>query len=176
MEWLEGQTKTFELPDDNHMVFHVWLNWIYRHHVVLGPDVGELTSTSKAGHKIWSRLVAAYALGDKLLDADFKDAVVDTMAALMFRKEHGILCVMEIDERTQLFERTTSGSMARKLLVYWMARTKHLLREEDHHALMFEIAKMKIDIHSALQDVLRAAAECEFHEHKAGSVHCYRTK
>lgn len=172
-EWREGQTRSVELPDDDPTVFRVWLNWIYRRHVAVGPNTGETMDDHYTNQQVWSQVIASYVLGDKLLDVDFKDAVVDTMAALMMQRDKNGMCHLPNPrERIQLFQSTMPGCMARKLLIHQMARAKYMLVEDDDPALIFAVAKLTVKPDS--EDTPQVAARCEFHEH--GQKQCHRTK
>jgi hypothetical protein len=177
-EWLEGQTKTVDLPEDDPCAFSAWLNWIYRRNIPLGISTGEsMMNADRAGQteyaaQLWTDLTRAYALGDKLLDGDFKDAIVDSMTAMMFTTDNGRLWYPTCRQRNELVQRTTTGSTARKLLVHFMARAKNLLREGDDPALLFAVAKLTVPLNT--KDTLKAASRCAFHEH--GKKECYLTK
>lgn len=172
-EWLEGHTRAVDLPDDEPPVFLVWLNWIYRQHLAVGLNTGERMATPFMV-TAWSLLINAYALGDKLLDGDFKDAVIDAMAALEHQTCDGRKYVPGVCARTFLYHMTTPGSTARKFLIHIMARAKNLLTEQDDHSLLLDIAKLNVDANA--EDTINDAAGCEFHEHKIGQINCYRTK
>lgn len=175
-EWREGQTKIVNLPDDEPKAVSVWLNWLYRHHLPVGLNAGE-KMTHESVQDVWNSLIMAYCLGDKLLDSDYKDAVVDAMAAWTFKRhDQEFHFLIDLATRTKLFESTSAGSTARKFLVHTMARVKDHLVEEDDHVLLFEVLKLNISANPDFGASLNAARSCEFHEHKPGERYCYREK
>lgn len=176
VEWREGQTKLVNLPDDTCASFSNWLNWLYRRELTMGPNEGEAMDQASY-HQNWRSLMAAYSLGRKLLDGDYKDAVVDAMAVLALTR-HGDRCRYAPPRfaRTQIFGTTNAGSTARRLIVNIMAHAKSVLTDNDDPNLLLDVLKLDVGPKPSYKGFLIAAATCEFHEHAEGDMHCYRHK
>lgn len=176
-EWREGQTRKVELPDHESEHFNVWLNWLHGRQIVLGGDKDENDGSQK-----WFGLVRSYQLGDVLLDADFKDALVDTFLVMTVSVQQPANCYMVPDFvlRRELYATTSPTSKLRQLLVDRIARCPNaieLLSEDDDSAFLYDFAKSQAKIGTVKLGVgstVVAANACEYHEHGDGA--CYRTK
>lgn len=124
----------------------------------------------------FATLINAYALGDKLLDSDFKDAVTDAMVLCFTIMTTNETIVPHPGDRTKLYDKTAPSSKARRLLVHRMARivNPELYGEVDCHTFLLDVAQEAIRRDSKSTE--EAAALCEFHEHAPGAENCYRTK
>lgn len=176
-EWLEGRERTVELPEQNAESFNVYLNWLYCRRIYLNAeDEDGLASTTQV-----SRIVKAYALGDVLLDSDFKDAVSDAfvLQCTTFSKEKSTYYIPHAKSRTLVYESTCEGSKLRALLVHRVAQSNaKFLSDEDHYTFLLDLAKYQMDCNerNSTEATLAAASECAFHEHQPGQENCYRIK
>ncbi|EME43806.1 hypothetical protein DOTSEDRAFT_117400, partial [Dothistroma septosporum NZE10] len=107
-EWCEGRTRKVELEDQKPDSFNVYMNWLYSHKVVLGRFNDQTPEYD---------LIDAYALGDMLLDVDFKDAVLDAMAANWLTTQNDLFYIPSAHQRAYLYGQTPAGSKLRQLLV-----------------------------------------------------------
>ncbi|KAK5120435.1 hypothetical protein LTR85_006374 [Meristemomyces frigidus] len=89
-EWREGKRRVVELPTDAADSFNAYMNWLHNRTVVLGYNDGQ----NPLLEINFDDLTDAYALGDKLLDGDFKDAVTDAVVVSMNTKDDNGNCVL----------------------------------------------------------------------------------
>lgn len=176
-EWTEGQTRVVQLPEENAATFNTYLNWVYQHDIYL--DINEGQTIQEHGQYI--NYVLAYALGDILMDFDFKDAVSDAFLAATYVKESGrgerggpwvpSSCV-----RREIYRMTPDTSLFRKMLVHrmTMATCCKLLDLEDSPQFVIDVALKLVE--KDPEDVKMAAAKCKYHEHEPGEKNCYRKK
>ncbi|EME79232.1 uncharacterized protein MYCFIDRAFT_199058 [Pseudocercospora fijiensis CIRAD86] len=125
-------------------------------------------------------LIEAYALGDMLMDVDFKDAVTDAMIAGSLTPDNEVYYVPATSDRIKLYDKTAPGAKIRQALVHLMATkgATRLVEEQDHPAFLVDVAKKLGEELKGGKDesVLVATAKCKYHEHKEGDENCYRTK
>ncbi|KAI5358143.1 Putative SKP1/BTB/POZ domain superfamily protein [Septoria linicola] len=73
-DWQEATNRIISLPDDEPDIFEIYQSWLYERKIYTPFWLGAEQSADEP-----VRLVKAWALGDKLLDIDFKDAVMDAL-------------------------------------------------------------------------------------------------
>lgn len=173
-EWPSGRNRTAELPDEDPKIFNVYLNWIYAR--VLCLDI--TTEEERVDSAVTLRKVAAHALGDMLMDSDFKDAVTDAFLVytLTLDKDNNTCYLPHVNVRNKLYSNTTPGSKLRQSLVHRMMRSNSasLVEEKDCTAFLVDVTKKMLE--KDTESALAAAAKCKYHEHAEGDEHCYRTK
>ncbi|SMR54040.1 unnamed protein product [Zymoseptoria tritici ST99CH_3D1] len=175
-EWKEGKTRTVDLPDDDPKSFGLYLAWLHTRRMHLSID-GDITGGN------WIEVFNTYALGDKLLDPDFKDALTDTAACLVSKpnsRVKGVTMPLQCELQT-LYEKTLVSSTMRRIIVHKFARLNNwndLISEHYPSAFLRELCKAVADKagETPLETTTKAAARCAFHEHKVGAENCYRTK
>ncbi|KAI6874849.1 hypothetical protein KC338_g1015 [Hortaea werneckii] len=174
-KWREGKISAVELQDVDPRIFNIYANWLMRRKIYIDCKITE--GKVMTGHYFLA--FKAYALGDRLLDPDFKDAVTDAIAYYMVMEKDGegyeypLPCDSSIN---MLYATTTPGCTARRLVEHSIAAllNKKFVSEKFHPAflvgLVQELSKKKRD------DLEDAVARCAFHEHAPGAVNCYRNK
>lgn len=172
--WQEGKERVVNLPaEDDSMSFNAYVNWLHTHQIALGFVDGQ---DAQKQHS-FPRLVLAYALGNKVLDPDFKDAVTDAMVVSFgIKDEKGKTILPDPGPRSKLYSTTQLKSAARRLLAHRMARTTNpdLISEKDCPAFLVDVARAAIT--KDAESTVDAAARCAFHEHVPGAENCYRNK
>ncbi|OCK76077.1 hypothetical protein K432DRAFT_408480 [Lepidopterella palustris CBS 459.81] len=170
-DWKESSERLVPLPDDHPSTFAVYRTWLYS---------GLLATRGFSSLEEWEILCAAYILGEKLQDSEFKDTVIDAMIekindepALDFPPE----TVVEI------YENTPPSSHARRLLVdlysfagkaTWLSKEKREFLHEDFlYALSVQFMKSKEKPVGILAPYQQQNT-CAYHEHAARQ--CYKTK
>jgi hypothetical protein len=73
-EWKEAQDRTIPLPEDDPDIFLVYQQWLYASLIHTRPS----SAPTKADDE-YRTLVKAYILGEKMMDGNFKDSVVDAI-------------------------------------------------------------------------------------------------
>jgi hypothetical protein len=80
-KWPEGDTGVVKLPEDRPDMFRTYTAWLYRmpiiDTIIPGTPSEEFTHAQTA-HALYY-LIDAYIFGDKILDNDFCDMVIDTL-------------------------------------------------------------------------------------------------
>ncbi|RMY66840.1 hypothetical protein D0863_08177 [Hortaea werneckii] len=173
--WREGRVGAVELQDVEPRIFNIYANWLMRRRVYIDCESTE----GKVMTDQYFLAFKAYALGDRLLDQDFKDAVTDAIAFYMIMEkdnegyEYRLPCDSSIN---MLYSTTTAGCTARRLVEYSIAGLldKNSVSDTFHPAflvgLVKELSKKKKN------DLEDAVARCAFHEHAPGAANCYRNK
>ncbi|KAI6888388.1 hypothetical protein KC360_g1816 [Hortaea werneckii] len=174
-QWREGKAGTVELQDVEPQIFNIYANWLMRRRVFIDCESTE----GKVMTEQYFLAFKAYALGDRLLDRDFKDAVTDAIAYYMIMEkddqgyEYRLPCDSSIN---MLYSTTVPGCTARRLVEHSIAAllNKSFVSEKVNPAflvgLVQELSKKKRD------DLEDAVARCAFHEHAPGAANCYRNK
>jgi len=99
-EWRTDRTKPIDLTDANPQLFTVYSQWLYTKQVA--------PSTEK---KIDIRLAKLYVLGERVMDEDFQNCILDAMAARFQITQPSIGTIRTI------YEGTAATSPARRLVV-----------------------------------------------------------
>jgi hypothetical protein len=124
------------------------------------------------------RILTAYALGDKLVDIDFKDAVSDLLAMTMTtRNKDKNMYFPGVSVVNSLYKQTQMQSKLRQPLIYHSRTSpgvEHLLSRRDDPDGLFEYAVYGVKTFE--DSKIAAVARCLFHEHGPGAENCYRTK
>jgi len=107
----ENEETTIALPEDNPVTFRRYLNLVYVHQL------------ATKGTMQWLKLCRLYVLAEKLQDVTSKNQIIDGMCVFF----NEITCRPAVKHRThynlpslataELYDGTTHGSKARKLLV-----------------------------------------------------------
>ncbi|KXT07544.1 hypothetical protein AC578_10138 [Pseudocercospora eumusae] len=172
-EWREGQMHVVELPEQSPETFNVYLNWLYQKQVFVGIEADEGPELSWP----WSKQIQAYALGDLLMDIDFKDAIVDALMVLMHTKAQtpALYRLPSASNRKLLYKVTATGGKARKMLAHRIAEGPFgLINDNEDPAMLYDIIQKLAEKNRSRSIV--AAARCDFHEHEDGEENCYRKK
>lgn len=123
------------------------------------------------------RILAAHALGDKLVDIDFKDAVSDVLAITMTTIcNHEDTIFPTVPVVNALYEQTQVQSKLRQLLVHDSRSQpgfENILAPTDHPEFLFEYA---VYGKKTEESTIAAVARCAFHEHTLGAENCYRAR
>lgn len=169
-DFKEAETRVVTLSSEDPVIFKVWLNWILAR-TILCPMLP--TDANDNDDLDFDHLVKAYALGEKLDDVGFKDAVIDAIAAMSSDNNEYPVC-----DTTGLVWRTTlPGSPLRRLVL-----DRHVLLARDDwfsgHGQPFE--------YDFLFDLARAFTKhhwssikpdhdvCHYHSHEKAGLPCYR--
>lgn len=152
--------------------FNIYLNWLYHRQVFIDVNKDE----TRQGGYVLPRFVAAYTLGELLKDIDFMDALNDIFVVSFSTPENGQNYFPNKMYRKLLYEQTSEGSMARKILVHKLARSLKAkdLYNEEHPAFLLDLAREQCAKDS--ESTVTAAARCAFHQHAPGEQDCYRKK
>lgn len=178
--WSEGKKRALALPEDDPEAFNVYLNWLFGGCICTGQEDGSDNTWEE-----WDMVFKAYALGDKFLDTDFKDAVTDAVTAMLGRVDLEGFTPSPSPRDIELLYRITSATAKIRSLIAYDIASCTILDEEflktlpaypkDFLAELF-IQQRQIVTQNKEPSTQAAAALCEFHEHATGAEHCYRNK
>jgi len=175
MTFQEAKTRVINLSTESPVMFKVWLNWIMAR-TILSPILP--TEANIADDVEFDHLVRAYALGEKLDDVGFKDAVIDAICAKSF--DNNICGVRYFlgGETTGLVWRTTlPGSPLRKLVLdqhvrvadpEWFSGHKETFEDDFFIDLALEFVEQHWKPQQSNDDV------CHYHSHEKAGLPCYR--
>lgn len=102
-DWVEGQMHTVTINDIEPRIFNTYLNFQQNHHIFA---LQEPTET-------WFYLSDCYFLGDRLMDADSKDAILD--ACFEYSHEKSFRKVKKFIKL--VYDRTPPGARLREFVV-----------------------------------------------------------
>lgn len=169
-----------DMPDDDADAFNVYLNWLHTRSICFDFSSDDDDAEYEYGADR-SSIIMAYALGDKLLDACFKDAITDAVAEMlsMMRPGDRIYLPLYQSEMTMAYEKLARDSKLNLLIVHQAARARdasELVRESDPAGFLFNFAHELIQIakEERPEKTKDAVARCVFHEHEPGA--CYRMR
>ncbi|USW54882.1 hypothetical protein Slin15195_G082010 [Septoria linicola] len=159
-------------PEQSASVFNTYLNWVFGHELPLGLNAGE----TWAEHAPHIPLVEAYALGNAIMDGDFRDAITDAFMVTCATEFEGPTRLPDRATRQLFYSKTPDGSQLRKLLVHQMTAPGHAthLEASDDNQFLVDLAR-NYDERDA-ESVKVAVAKCRYHEHAACQENCYRKK
>ena len=112
-EWIESKQHTIVLPEDSPKIFALYVHWIYTGKMPVGRDEPGQKSTLE-----YMELVDSYVLGDKILDTNFQNSVMDAIIEKScIEANDGYLWYPNASVIKHAYEKTTSSASIRKLLV-----------------------------------------------------------
>lgn len=171
--WKEAQERTIKLPEDDPEIFSVYQQWLYDGLIHTGSQ-----TLFPATDDEYEALVKAYILGEKLMDQDFKDAIIDAILDKfrnMSRFDTGLT--------TLVLNGTPSGSPLRRL---WMDVYYHFGSPQwlDDHpdsdpvdaGFVAEFSRYQMQVRTGAGQFGRFAMilDCTYHGH--GARLCHRRK
>lgn len=137
--WVEGQTKLVKLPEEEPVHLTHYLEWIYtrklptsvyhRRPIFGSPHAHTIVPASYSDSYIL--LSHLYVLGERMLDPDFRNVVLKEMVRVMnlgLAPESPAIrpgLSLPLEVVNTIYQGTTSGSPARRLLVDWCLAFGH---------------------------------------------------
>jgi hypothetical protein len=121
-DWSEAKSKLIVLPDDTAETFEIYCDWLYnispfRESAVRSEDA---TQRSLEAEAMSVRYYQAYVFGDKVLDRDFTDMIIDIWMAHMRKQE-----IYATHSLFKIFNLSAKGDPARQLLIDVMLYIGH---------------------------------------------------
>ena len=112
-EWAEGQTRTIKLPEEKPDLVAFYLDYLYGK----GLPTDNTRYNSRNG-KVYNVLADLYALGERLQDDTIRNEVIDEIVRFSKVSDRDTGRHYPLDYAvTTIYESTTAGSQARRLLV-----------------------------------------------------------
>ncbi|PPJ52863.1 hypothetical protein CBER1_11312 [Cercospora berteroae] len=175
--WREAKAGVISLPDDDPKTFEVYQAWLYDRKIYTDLWVDGI-------HDKESRqLMNAWVLGDKLLDTDFKDALMDALVGRL--RDTQAFAGLRL-ATSFIYSKTPDGSAPRRLLTdiytyhgasWWVDEVMHSGLQETY-AVDFLKDLSKRQLTQRGPSILNSAAymaaktSCAYHDHKPGK--CFR--
>jgi hypothetical protein len=120
--WKESQTRTLHLPADDGLTVGLYVHWLYYRSLPVGYDK---PTTEYLG------LAKAYVFGDKVLDTDFQNTIMDTIIKGTVIQSDGcggartLRVCATASLIAYVYENTVDGASIRKLLIdMWTEHAK----------------------------------------------------
>ncbi|KAE9982474.1 hypothetical protein EG328_010864 [Venturia inaequalis] len=179
-DWKEAREKVVRLPDDEPDTFRAYFLWAYNHRLFCQPLV---EPPDKAEVKRMDLLIRCYILGDKLMDDDFQDAIVDVLVQFCEQANTWPITMTRF-----IFENTPVTSPLRAFIVdvivhlnflkYWNTMTSTDCLETHNEDALFHITRtfMRLrDVPVSKQTApFRGSDRCVYHNHKKHDKPCYK--
>jgi hypothetical protein len=136
-EWasLRPDPRTIELPDDDPAAFSIYMTWLYSGKLPILPSTAppslndSLDPDAAEGHHT---LAYAYVLGERLMDASFKNAICDAYVLYARGSPPAKRMYPSNEDIRILYEGTSETAPVRQLLVdIWTCRGKYEWIEAD---------------------------------------------
>ena len=138
-EWIEGQTRTIKLPDEDPVVVAQYLDYVYGNWLptALKPSLRPVKG------RVYEVLTELFALGERLLDTTIRNAIIYEI--ISYTKVHTPEGIYYPGARAinNIYDCTTAASPARRLMVelYVTAGEKDWFTEELHPAFLVDLGK-----------------------------------
>ncbi|KAK4948940.1 hypothetical protein LTR10_012313 [Elasticomyces elasticus] len=169
-DWKEAHERIIPLSEDEPETFTIYQTWLYTHIV----DAHALKSSTNSCD-VYQRLFKCYILAEKLLDAVFKDCVMDAILNTLQANP-----LFDANLSNLVYENTPEGSPLRRVLceIYvWCATERWLaedvVTEEVHPTLMTDVMKMQMGFFRGHrpEQVPFLGHACAYHAHEGGLCH-----
>lgn len=172
-DWKEAKEGVVPLPEDDIDSFDLYQQWIYTGGIFLNRF-----ATATDTQNEYELLVRAYLLGEKLIDLDFKDTVIDCII-------HKLRASRTFDARLTnlIYENTPPESPLRRLWldIYFYSGSPNWLDEKAlgdfiHPEFAVDLSKTQMGFMQRFKSVHAPfmGNSCVYHEHAGG--HCYQEK
>jgi len=170
-EWKEARERIILLPEDNIDAFDLYQQWLYTGNVYESRFCGTATG--------YTLLVGAYLIGDKFIDVEFQDTVIDCII-------HKLKTSRSFNKglATLVWESTLPDSPLRKLwldIYAWCGAPDWLDDGPDNDyyvnvefAIALSRLQMEMGKNAKQHHAPFTVDSCKYHEHAKGD--CYRAK
>lgn len=108
-EWLEGQTRTVTLPNEDRELMAHYVDYLYTQKLPTRDYRPSLFGTTPSGQLACLVLAQLYVLGERILDKSFRNAVIEEVVRIYSRPMTDMVNVV--------YQGTVAGSPARRLMV-----------------------------------------------------------
>jgi hypothetical protein len=137
-EWVEGQTRTVKLPDEQPEIVAQYLGFVYGKGLpidVRGDDLHK--------GRVFEVLTELFALGERLLDSTLRNHILKSIIHFTKVQTSEGFYYPNARAINNIYNCTTAASPARSLMVklYVSAGNKGWLTEELHPAFLLDVGK-----------------------------------
>jgi len=176
-DWKESKSNLVEFPEDTIEIFDLYIAWLYGKNPFSHVGQCECKDDVSLHDKYDLNLVDAWILGDKLLDYDFCDMVVDSL----LRHSDAATIGLPIKTFFNMFKASAEDNPVRQMLV------DVLLYDTGPSWIdisTFTVAAYKTIIRDFLKHGTQLSADdapwrhdpCVYHWHKKNGGSCYKEK
>lgn len=172
-DWKEAQERCISMPEDDATAFEVYQTWLYTGTVFTNAVIDAQESDDEYGV-----LVRAYLLGQKLMDNDFKDTIIDAIVNKLLTTG-----LFDIRQTGTVYDNTPKGAPLRRLWldIYRYQGQASWLHEELDDAdispeFLFDFSRLNLSRSGAFGTPAAPAYMnniCQYHQHNEGV--CYST-
>ena len=180
--WVESETKTIEMPEEDPKIFSAYLQWLYTQELVIfdGFNIesvkdADLKTTEEAACLAYDRLVQFAMLADRLVDSAFNNEIVNNFISIEQASEFGMSTQTKVDLHSALPENSPIRRLMVRLTMQridtdYLNRRGKDLSQEFAVDLLRSYAAMKEAPGSLRAPVWRN--RCDFHLHADGEPSC----
>lgn len=168
---MDGVERVVTLPEDCPSSFKAYVQWLYS---------GRIYTKRNGDLRNYNLLAQMYALGEKLIDRDFQDRVLDAIVATVrCRNDDGTWEVPGDSDIEVIYNATPTGSPGRRLMVdfhmyfgepKWISKS----RDDVHREFALDLATELLTerrAHSTERksyEELKNGTPCSYHHHAKG--------
>jgi len=138
-EWLEGQTRTCKLPDEQPDIVAQYLDNTYRR----GLPTASKPSQDPVTGRVYEVVTELFVLGERLLDSTIRNAIINEI--IRFTTAHTPEGIHYPGARAinTIYDCTTAASPARRLMVelYVTAGRKDWFKDDLHPGFVMDLGK-----------------------------------
>lgn len=168
-EWASMREKpgVIELPDNDPDAFGLYMQWLYSKQISILADLSDEPEDDEKFHT----LAYAYVLGEKIIDNDFKNAIMDAYVLYARAQGPSKRYYPSNEEIRILYEGTRESSPIRQFLVdVWTWRGKHSWLEHDSDLpkdFLVEVAKGLFKVRPSVEYMSRPWKNSheQYHDH-----------
>jgi hypothetical protein len=138
-EWIEGQTRTVNLSDEQPEIVAQYLDYCYSKRL---PTASK-PSLDPAQGRVYAVLTELFALGERLLDSDIRNAIINEIIRFTTSGTLGGLYYPVARAINNIYNCTTAASPARCLMVelYITAGRKDWFTDDLHPTFVMDLGK-----------------------------------
>lgn len=154
-EWIEGQTRSVKLPREQPETVAQYLDFIY------GGDLPTKSiRTIRRRGRAYNVLAELYALGERLLDSNVRNAIIAEFVRLTTYNKDGKLNYFPNNNAVRtIYHCTTAASPARRLMVdFYASGDPTWVTDKAHSAFARDLARASL---SRLQNVSQPRVKIE---------------
>ncbi|KAM0722543.1 hypothetical protein Q7P37_001984 [Cladosporium fusiforme] len=158
-EWAEGQERTITISDIEAKSFNAYLNWGHSHYVFSSDRWG------------WTFVLRCYRLGDRLMDTDFKDAILDACCIRVYYQKRTFQPIkVTAKALKRLYNDTLPEDGMRRFLVdtFGDQECPGVVSEQQPRLFLKEVCEALAADPVFVEEEMAA---CKYHDHEEGK--CY---
>lgn len=169
-DWKEAQERCINMPDDDVAAFQTYQSWLYSGALFTRPSMGARSDDE------YGVLVRAYLLGQKLMDSDFKDTIIDAIVNKLITTG-----LFDIRQTSAVYDNTMRDDALRRLwldIYHHQGQASWLADDLDECDIsaefLYEFSRLKLSRQGVFATSMVPAYAtnlCQYHEHTDGV--CY---